>query len=534
MASTSSEITRLERAISQLLNKQLQTICATHGLRTSGVKAELQNRIKLALIENAQADPANYQLIRNTILNLTGDRTGQSSHLNFTNMAGSSSTINGSAYGQSSNKPQYGGYSQGGSYQSPPSSHGYGNGPAGGGGGYKAANSRDIQFKPSPFYNIDSKIGETQICDVMSQHRNSVRISIRASDHQRLSQCGPDKPYRVLLFCAGDNQGVQDIAFPHQSEIKINGGDVKANLRGLKGKPGSTRPVDITRELRLKQFNYQNNIEFTYALTNKKFYLAIFVCKMVSIEDLVGRIKGKKIPKASVIAEFNKKANDPDIEATSTGLSLTCPLTYEIMKVPCRSISCTHVQCFDANSYLLLQEQGPQWLCPICKNAAPFENLAVDEYVRQILEKTSYSLEQVTVEPNGQWRTQAAAPEPTKSHYSGAGVSDHIDDDDDALVITDYQPRLSGGPSGRASFGGNHMGTPNQYHIGSTPASSSREASNAPRSGSKRPLAEVIDLTLSSDEDDEPIRPPKKQYQGSNYGDSAGGGLSFPSSTARY
>jgi E3 SUMO-protein ligase PIAS1 len=72
-----------------------------------------------------------------------------------------------------------------------------------------------------------------------------------------------------MVFCSADNQTVQDIAFPHQSELKVNGGDIKANLRGLKGKPGTTRPVDITDSLRLKPPNYNNNIEFTYALTTK-------------------------------------------------------------------------------------------------------------------------------------------------------------------------------------------------------------------------------------------------------------------------
>jgi E3 SUMO-protein ligase PIAS1 len=71
-----------------------------------------------------------------------------------------------------------------------------------------------------------------------------------------------------MVFCAGDGHGVQDIIFPHQSEIKVNGGEIKANLRGLKNKPGSTRPVDITNFLRFRQ-NYSNNVEFTYALTTK-------------------------------------------------------------------------------------------------------------------------------------------------------------------------------------------------------------------------------------------------------------------------
>lgn len=47
--------------------------------------------------------------------------------------------------------------------------------------------------------------------------------------------------------------------------------------------------------------------------------------------------------------------------------------------VPVRSVTCKHLQCFDATSYLQLQEQGPQWVCPICNTNASFEKLAVDE-----------------------------------------------------------------------------------------------------------------------------------------------------------
>jgi E3 SUMO-protein ligase PIAS1 len=72
-----------------------------------------------------------------------------------------------------------------------------------------------------------------------------------------------------MVFCAGGNTGPQDISFPHQSELKVNGGEIKANLRGLKNKAGSTRPVDITDSLRLTKVNYPNSIEFTYALTSK-------------------------------------------------------------------------------------------------------------------------------------------------------------------------------------------------------------------------------------------------------------------------
>ncbi len=104
----------------------------------------------------------------------------------------------------------------------------------------------------------------------MSQHRHTVAIAIKVIDYPILQNIQIDKTLRVMVFCASEGSSMKhDIAFPHQSEVKVNGGEVKANLRGLKNKPGSTRPVDITDQLRLKPPNYPNNVELTYALTNK-------------------------------------------------------------------------------------------------------------------------------------------------------------------------------------------------------------------------------------------------------------------------
>ncbi len=103
----------------------------------------------------------------------------------------------------------------------------------------------------------------------MSNHRNSISIPIKLSSLPALQKCLTDSAMRVMVFCAASNTGPQDVAFPYQCEIKVNGGEVKANLRGLKNKPGSTRPVDITDLLRLKPPSYSNNLDFTYALTSK-------------------------------------------------------------------------------------------------------------------------------------------------------------------------------------------------------------------------------------------------------------------------
>lgn len=148
---------------------------------------------------------------------------------------------------------------------------------------------RDLQFKPSPFYTITSRIGDIRTCEgkktpisslsgliltmcTVTTTRNSVQLSIRASEHASLTKLASDRSYRIMVFSSADNQTVQDIAFPIQCEIKVNGGEIKANLRGLKGKPGTTRPVDITDALRLKPSNYNNNVEFTYAQSSKVNY----------------------------------------------------------------------------------------------------------------------------------------------------------------------------------------------------------------------------------------------------------------------
>lgn len=116
------------------------------------------------------------------------------------------------------------------------------------------------------------------------------------------------------------------------------------------------------------------------------------------MESLVRAITAKKISKASVVAErksqdqqdlwisarvnrhlVTKNANDAEIELSSQVLSLKCPLSYMRLVTPVRATTCTHVQCFDATSYLQLQQQGPQWVCPVCSKPAPYERLAVDE-----------------------------------------------------------------------------------------------------------------------------------------------------------
>lgn len=185
-----------------------------------------------------------------------------------------------------------------------------------------------------------------------------------------------------------------------------------------------------------------------------------------------------------------KKANDPDIEVGSSVMSLKDPISTLRISVPCRSTVCTHNQCFDAESFLQLQEQAPTWTCPICNKVISYEALAVDQYVEEILGKVR-NADQVTIQPNGEWSTDKASSPPRNNGYGA-----HDDSDDDLVEISDYRDRVTAIK---------HEAAPTPVSL-STPPLQSRETSSAPRSNKR--TAEVVDLTLS--DDDEPPRPAKK------------------------
>ena len=144
-----------------------------------------------------------------------------------------------------------------------------------------------------------------------------------------------------MVFCASETIGpytkdASDITFPHNVELKCNGDEVKANLRGLKNRPGSTRPADITSMIRRRPANYPNLVEMVYALTTKvrkqfqltnlfhllsdltyriiyaeqeksdaqKFYLLVNLVSKKSIDAMVSQIRhGRMISKDQVIRE---------------------------------------------------------------------------------------------------------------------------------------------------------------------------------------------------------------------------------------
>ncbi|EMR08028.1 hypothetical protein PNEG_03472 [Pneumocystis murina B123] len=336
-----------------------------------------------------------------------------------------------------------------------------------------------INFKPSPFYNILENINSPIICPPMLRNiiTASVRLSLKA-----VEKLASNESYRVYLFCTATDSaafGLALIEFPVHMDLKVNGKHLSANTRGLKKKPGTAPPVDVTSLLFLDS-KLVNKIEIIYANTEKRYSFGVYLVQKYTICDIIQHIKaGRCLSKQTILDTIKKDSEDGDIIATSYDISLKDPISYTRIELPCRSIYCNHVQCFDAYSFLTLNEQTPTWQCPICnKPIHAIDDLAIDSYTLEILNSVSLSVESVTIDLNGTWFI-------TKSNI-GNELSDSNNNED----ISKKHNTFYMDPN-------NHETSLEQNH----------SVLSSSKSLYKRSEPTVIDLTLDSD-DESPMQSP--------------------------
>uniref|UniRef100_A0A452GKJ2 SP-RING-type domain-containing protein n=1 Tax=Gopherus agassizii TaxID=38772 RepID=A0A452GKJ2_9SAUR len=79
-----------------------------------------------------------------------------------------------------------------------------------------------------------------------------------------------------------------------------------------------------------------------------------------------------------------------------------CPLGKMRLIVPCRAITCTHLQCFDAALYLQMNEKKPTWTCPVCDKKAPYDSLIIDGLFMEILNSCT-DCDEIQFMEDGSW-----------------------------------------------------------------------------------------------------------------------------------
>lgn len=301
-----------------------------------------------------------------------------------------------------------------------------------------------LYFKESPFFKLKKMIhGSPQIAPP-SKVKNVCRFKfvLNEAENQLLREGGEDT--KIFVLCGVPNTSMPCtpsalIEFPIPVELHVNGTLIKDNIRGIKGKPGTSKPGDLTPYILSPP--HLNKVEMAYAGTKDSYLLYIYIVSVIKPQTLLKDVLNlPHISREATVSEIKKEysnddneSQDDDIMISVSSLSLKCPLTYVRMKYPAKSIFCKHIQCFDCSSYLQLQDQLPNWICPICSNHIELTHLAISDYFVEVLNNSSEDVESVNINPDGSWEPilseQSAEPEKKKlktddeENFTGTTIS---------------------------------------------------------------------------------------------------------------
>ena len=86
-------------------------------------------------------------------------------------------------------------------------------------------------------------------------------------------------------------------------------------------------------------------------------------------------------------------------------VTLACPLVKMRMNTPCRPSSCDHLQCFDAEFFLQMNERKPTWQCPVCDSPALYDSLLVDGYFLDVIKSPNLPEDEneIILNQDGSW-----------------------------------------------------------------------------------------------------------------------------------
>ncbi|CEG63322.1 hypothetical protein RMATCC62417_00485 [Rhizopus microsporus] len=364
-----------------------------------------------------------------------------------------------------------------------------------------------VRFKCSVFFEPMIKLTTLKLAPA-SQERKAKLFQFMLTPEQRdllaLSHEADNRPqYQIRFFCAkaGDLSAESFskellVEFPSICELRINGSIIGGStLRGLRNRPGTVNPPDLTVMIKKHALN---NVELVYINSESAYIAGIYMVKRTPISTLLEGMNQREIPKERVLKDIQDKQEEDDVVMESQTLSMKCPLAFTRIVTPIRSTHCNHLQCFDAHTFLLMNEQTPTWSCPVCyKRIENCEDLVLDGYFMEILKNTPKHIDSVRVEPNGHITIVDEHPSMDEEDDSEQEI-EHLKKEETVveLLDDDSDNNTSIPPN-------NHDNTNKRPRLD---GEADTELPLQRQNTAKKIRQNVIDLTLSSDEEEEESR----------------------------
>lgn len=277
----------------------------------------------------------------------------------------------------------------------------------------------DVKLKDLPFYDVLHVLLKpfslsSDLLDRNKETNYSFTLLPQQAHDLAVSKDGSGNyECQILLrFCIQDSSGEQEDNFPPNLNIKVNNKNVPlpnvvpTNRPGVEPKRPS-KPVNLTPFAKLSP-TVTNTITVSWASTYGRSYAAeLTIAKVVTSYALLQRLKSRGVRAAeytkAMIIDKLQQDQDADIATTSLQASLICPLGKLKMEFPCRSVTCSHIACFDASLYIQLNEKKAKWRCPVCDKPALFKNLMLDGLFMEIVSQVSIECTDVQLHEDGSW-----------------------------------------------------------------------------------------------------------------------------------
>uniref|UniRef100_A0A8C2EHH3 Protein inhibitor of activated STAT, 1b n=1 Tax=Cyprinus carpio TaxID=7962 RepID=A0A8C2EHH3_CYPCA len=301
----------------------------------------------------------------------------------------------------------------------------------------------DVKLQRLPFYDVlDELIKPTSLASDNSQRfqETCFAFALTPKEVQKISSSmdisGTKCDFTVqvqLRFCLSETSCPQEDHFPPNLCVKVNGkpcnlpGYLPPTKNGVEPKRPS-RPINITSLVRLST-TVPNTIVVSWTSEiGRSYSMAVYLVRQQSSSVLLQRLRSKGIrnPDHSRALIKEKLTADPDSEIATTSLrvSLLCPLGKMRLTIPCRALTCSHLQCFDATLYILMNEKKPTWVCPVCDKKAPYEHLIIDGLFMEIL-NSCVDCDEIQFKEDGSWAPMRSKKVVQEVSASSNGIEDH-------------------------------------------------------------------------------------------------------------
>jgi len=150
----------------------------------------------------------------------------------------------------------------------------------------------------------------------------------------------------------------------------------------------SPRPINCTELVKLSPIT-PNVLHINWTPDGEDYIMSMYLVQSLTIKTLIQRLQDKRGTSSEEIKNnIIKKLADvnPDLTTTSYRFSLVCPLGKIRMKIPAKSIHCDHqFKCFDAKTFILMNQNKPTWVCPICNKPCLYDDLQIDNYFLEVV-----------------------------------------------------------------------------------------------------------------------------------------------------